>query len=180
MSETAHRNRPKRITLFGAESTGKTTLAGQLGRHFNSIVIPEYGRTYTEQHGQDASTARDMIKIARGHLELRRAAEREGGRLLIEDTDPVLTAIWSDILAGWRDPWFDTFEDYPALYLLCDIDLPWVGDSVRYFGDPEKRRRFHLACERELVARKVNFIRISGTSEQRLARAIEAVEGLVV
>ncbi|MDP3492992.1 MAG: AAA family ATPase, partial [Hyphomonadaceae bacterium] len=120
-----------------------------------------------------------MLNIAHGHLELRRAAEREAGRLVIEDTDPVLTAIWSDILAGHRDPWFDRFDDYPDLYLLCDIDLPWVRDSVRYFGDPEARLRFHVACERELIARKVDFIRISGTAEQRLAKAIEAVEALL-
>lgn len=178
MTDTSHL-RPKRVTLFGAESTGKSTLAGQLGRHFNAVVVPEYGRMYTEQHGQDASTAEDMLNIARGHLELRRAAEREADRLVIEDTDPVLTAIWSDILAGHRDPWFDRFDDYPDLYLLCDIDLPWVADSVRYFGDPEARLRFHRACERELEARKTNFIRISGTADQRLARAIEAVEALL-
>lgn len=175
MTGTTHRG-PKRVTLFGAESTGKSTLAAQLGQHFNAVVVPEYGRTYTEQHGQNASTAEDMLNIARGHLELRRVAEREAGNLLIEDTDPVLTAIWSDILAGYRDPWFDRFDDYPDLYLFCDIDLPWVRDSVRYFGDPEARLRFHRACERELVARNVNFIRISGTAEQRLAQAIGAVE----
>lgn len=178
MTDSSH-HRPKRVTLFGAESTGKSTLAGQLGRHFKAVVVPEYGRMYTEQHGQDASTAADMLNIARGHLELRRAAEREADRLVIEDTDPVLTAIWSDILAGYHDPWFDRFDDYPDLYLLCDIDLPWVADSVRYFGDPEARRRFHLACERELVSRKANFIRISGTTDQRLARAIEAVDALL-
>ena len=178
MTETAH-DRPKRVTLFGAESTGKTTLSDRLGRHFDAIVVPEYGRTYTEEHGQDASTAADMLNIARGHLQARCAAEREAGRLVIEDTDPVLTAIWSDILAGYRDPWFDRFDDYPDLYLLCDIDLPWVRDGVRYFGDPEARLRFHMACERELIARQVRFIRISGMAEQRLAKAIDAVETLL-
>ena len=178
MTETTH-DRPKRVTLFGAESTGKTTLSDQLGRHFDAVVVPEYGRTYTEEHGQTASTAADMLNIARGHLQLRRAAEREADRLVIEDTDPVLTAIWSDILAGYRDPWFDRFDDYPDLYLLCDIDLPWVRDSVRYFGDREARLRFHTACERELIARQVSFVCISGTAERRLAKAIDAVETLL-
>ncbi|MDP3492635.1 MAG: AAA family ATPase, partial [Hyphomonadaceae bacterium] len=62
MTGTAH-HRPKRVTLFGAESTGKSTLAAQLGSHFNAVVVPEYGRTYTEQHGQNASTAEDMLNI---------------------------------------------------------------------------------------------------------------------
>ena len=98
--------------------------------------------------------------------------------MLIEDTDPVLTAVWSDTLAGTRDPWFDTFDDYPDLYLFCDIDLPWVKDDVRYFSNPEDRRKFHLACERELVSRGVNFVRIGGAPEQRQAKAIEAVDRL--
>lgn len=178
MSQPAQ-SKPKRVTLFGAESTGKSTLASQLARHFNAVLVPEYGRTYTEQHGQDASTAQDMLNIAHGHLALRRAVESQAGALVIEDTDPVLTAIWSDILAGYRDPWFDRFDDYPDLYLFCDIDLPWVRDDVRYFGDPAARLRFHEACERELIARKVNFVRISGTYDQRQARAIEAVETLL-
>lgn len=178
MSSAAH-HKPKRVTLFGAESTGKSTLAGQLVRHFDAVLVPEYGRTYTEQHGQDASTAQDMLNIAEGHLALRRVAESQADNLVIEDTDPALTAIWSDILAGYRDPWFDRFDDYPNLYLFCDIDLPWVRDDVRYFGDPAARLKFHLACERELLARKVAFVRISGTHEQRLARGIEAVEALL-
>jgi NadR type nicotinamide-nucleotide adenylyltransferase len=170
----------RRVTLFGAESTGKTTLANRLARHFQTVVAPEYGRTYTEIHGQDACSKRDMLKIARGHLKLRREAEREAHRVLFEDTDPVLTAVWSDTLAGGRDNWFDRFKDYPDLYLLCGIDMPWVKDGVRYFGDPEERKKFHLACEAELVRRKVRFIGIGGDPEQRLISAIAAVDELLV
>jgi HTH-type transcriptional regulator, transcriptional repressor of NAD biosynthesis genes len=169
----------KRVTLFGAESSGKTTLANELARHFQTVVAPEYGRLYTETHGQDASSAEDMLKIAKGHLAARAEAASRANRVLIEDTDPVLTAIWSDTLAGTRDPWFDRFTDYPDLYLFCDIDLPWVEDGTRYFRDPEDRRKFHLACERELEARRLPYVRIQGTPEVRRARAILAVEDVL-
>jgi len=82
-------------------------------------------------------------------------------------------------VACYRDPWFDTFADYPDLYFLYDIDLPWVRDTVRYFGDPEKRRKYHLASERELTARKIDFIRISRSAKQRPAIAIDAVATLM-
>jgi len=169
----------RRVTLFGAESTGKTTLANLLARHFGTVVAPEYGRTYTGIHGQDACSKQDMLKIAKGHLKLRREAEQEASRVLFEDTDPVLTAVWSDTLAGGHDEFFDRFSEYPDLYLLCDIDLPWVRDGVRYFGDPEDRMRFHLACEAELVKRKVSFTRIGGEPAQRLISAIAAVDKLL-
>jgi HTH-type transcriptional regulator, transcriptional repressor of NAD biosynthesis genes len=169
----------KRVTLFGAESAGKTTLANELAQHFNTVIAPEYGRVYTETFGQDASTSEDMLRIAIGHIAGVAEAAKRANRVLIEDTDPVLTAVWSDMLAGSRDPWFDDFRDYADLYLFCDIDLPWVKDDVRYFSDPEDRRKFHLACERELVSRGVNFVLISGSPEQRRAKAIEAVEALL-
>lgn len=169
----------KRVTLFGAESTGKTTLSAQLARHFDTVVAPEYGRFHTEAFGADASSPEDMRQIVMGHLAGVAAASQRANRVLIEDTDPVLTAVWSDTLAGSRDAWFDNYTDYPDLYLFCDIDLPWVNDGVRYFGDPEDRRKFHLACERELVSRGVKFIRIQGTPEQRRTRAIDAVETLL-
>ena len=179
MSKKTSRTRLKRVTLFGAESTGKTTLANTLAQHFHTVVAPEYGRTYTETHGKDASTAADMLAIALGHLEARRAAERFANRVLIEDTDPVLTAIWSDVLAGSRDPWFDAFNDYPDLYLFCDIDLPWIADGVRYFSNPEDRRKFHVACERELRSRGVKSVLIRGTAQARQELAIQAVETLL-
>lgn len=171
--------RLRRVTLFGAESTGKTTLANRLARHFQTVVAPEYGRTYTEIHGQDACSKQDMLKIAKGHLKLRREAERQAHRVLFEDTDPVLTAVWSDTLAGGRDKWFDRFKDYSDLYLLCEIDMPWVKDGVRYFGDPEDRMKFHRACESELTRRGVRFVRINGEPEQRLMAAIKAVDQLL-
>jgi NadR type nicotinamide-nucleotide adenylyltransferase len=169
----------RRVTLFGAESTGKTTLANELARHFDTIVAPEYGRLYTERFGKDASTSEDMLRIAKGHLAGVAEAALRANRVLIEDTDPVLTAVWSDTLAGIRDPWFDSFDDYPDLYLFCDIDLPWVQDSVRYFSNSEERRKFHLACERELVSRRANFVRISGAPEIRRAMAVEAIDRLL-
>ncbi len=169
----------KRVTLFGAESTGKTTLAAQLARHFDTVVAPEFGRFHTEAFGAQATSAEDMHQIVRGHLAGVAAASLRANRVLIEDTDPVLTAIWSDVLAGTRDPWFDAFNAYPDVYLFCDIDMPWVDDGTRYFSNPEDRRKFHLACEKELVSRGVTFVRIGGPPELRRAKAIEAVEAVL-
>jgi hypothetical protein len=39
----------RRVVLIGAESTGKTTLAQELARHFNTCWVPEYGREYWEK-----------------------------------------------------------------------------------------------------------------------------------
>ena len=169
----------KRVTLMGAESSGKTTLSNALASHYGTVVAPEFGRFHTEAFGQSATAAEDMRRIVQGHLAGRGALERRANRLLIEDTDPVLTAIWSDTLAGSRDPWFDAFDDYPDLYLLCDADIPWVNDGTRYFADPEQRERFHRACVRELEGRSVPWLLLSGSHSDRMKRAIAAIDALL-
>lgn len=165
----------KRVCLFGPESTGKSTLATGLGKHYQTIVAPEYGRTYTEVFGPDVN-ADDLRKIVQGHLATVTAAKRQANRILIEDTDPVMTAVWSDLLVGGRDPWFDEYKDYADLYLLTDVDLPWVDDGTRYFKNDDERRHFYEVCEKELINRGVKYARVSGHGDARLKTAIDAID----
>jgi HTH-type transcriptional repressor of NAD biosynthesis genes len=165
----------KRVCLFGPESTGKSTLATGLGKHYKTIVAPEYGRTYTEVFGPDVGPD-DLRKIVQGHLASVAAAKRQANKILIEDTDPVMTAVWSDLLVGGRHEWFDEYNDCADLYLLTDVDLPWVDDGTRYFKNDDERRHFYNVCEQELINRGVKFARISGRGPARLEAAIRAID----
>lgn len=42
-------SKPARVCIVGAESTGKTVLAQNLAKHFNTEWVPEYGRDYTDE-----------------------------------------------------------------------------------------------------------------------------------
>ena len=53
-----------------------------------------------------------------------------------------MTAVWADMMFGRRDPWFATWTNTADIYLLFDIDLPWVDDGTRMFGSPAQRQRF--------------------------------------
>lgn len=168
----------KRVILFGPESTGKTSLAAQLARHYQTVAVPEYGRTYTEAFGSDC-TPDDFRRIVMGHIASVAAAERQANRILIEDTDPVMTAVWSDILIGSREPWLAEFSNYGDLYLLTDIDMPWIDDGTRYFHNEGDRTRFFERCETELIQRGVRYRRVSGDAKQRLSTAIAAIDELL-
>lgn len=168
----------KRVTLFGPESTGKTTLAVALAAHYDTVIAPEYGRSYTESFGMDCN-AEDIRRIVAGHLAGVAAAKKHANRLLIEDTDPVLTAIWSDELLGARDPWFAAFNDLADLYILCGIDVAWEDDGIRYFPGDEQRQRFFAACEAELKARGARYVAVTGDRETRLRLAIAAIDPLL-
>lgn len=163
-----------RVCLFGPESTGKTTLTQRLARHFDTVAVAEYGRTYTDAFGVDC-TPTDLARIASGHMASVTAAARAANCILICDTDPVLTAVWSDMLVGARDPWFAGFDDLCDLYLLTSVDAPWVDDGTRYFPDDAERRRFFELCRGELDRRGARYVILSGDWETKFQAALKAV-----
>ena len=74
------------------------------------------------------------------------------------------------------DPWFDAWDEPADLYLLLDMDLPWVDDGTRLFGTPEERRRFFELSRAELERRGVRWALVGGSGEARLDNALAAIE----
>jgi NadR type nicotinamide-nucleotide adenylyltransferase len=165
------------ICLHGPESTGKSTLAPRLAAHLGGEVVEEYGREYAEARGIDF-TMRDLVEIARTHDAGVQTMLATGIEPLILDTDPLMTAVWADMLLGTRDPWFDAWEGTADLYLLFDIDLPWVADGTRMFGTLELRQRFFDLSKAELERRGVRWALVSGDGEARWASVLRAVEAV--
>jgi NadR type nicotinamide-nucleotide adenylyltransferase len=164
------------VCLHGPESTGKSTLAAALAAHFNTVMAPEYGRAYCEVFGSQCD-ADDLLAIARGHQAQDFAARRAANKLLVLDTDAVVTAVWADMLLGHRPHDLDRVERTADLYLLCDIDVPWTFDGTRYthLSALETRQRFFNLCRDELERRKLPYIFVSGSQEARLRTAIQAI-----
>ena len=163
------------ICLHGPESTGKSTIAPRLAARLGGAVVDEFGRTYAEANGIDF-TMEDLVAIARGHDERTRAAIDRGADPVILDTDPLMTAVWADMLFGRRDPWFDAWRATADLYLLFDIDLPWIEDGTRMFGAAEARQRFFDLSKAELERRGVRWALIRGDREVRFQAALRAIE----
>ena len=162
------------ICLHGPESTGKSTVAPRLAQHFRSVCIAEFGRTYCEAFGTDL-TMSDLVIIATAHDAKTRAAVTAGHRPVILDTDPLMSAVWADMMFRRRDPWFDAWQGTADLYLLFDIDLPWQADGTRMFGSPAERQRFFDLSRRELERRGVRWALISGQGERRWLNALDAI-----
>ncbi|MBX3593979.1 ATP-binding protein [Sphingomonas sp.] len=163
------------ICLHGPESTGKSTLAPRLAAHLGGEVVEEYGREYAETRGIDF-TMRDLVEIAKTHDAGVQTMLNAGLEPLILDTDPLMTAVWADMLFGTRDPWFDGWTGTADLYLLFDIDLPWVADGTRMFGDPAERQRFFDLSRAELERRQVSWALISGDGDARYVQAVAAID----
>jgi NadR type nicotinamide-nucleotide adenylyltransferase len=162
----------KTVCLHGAESTGKSVLAARLGYPW----VPEYGRTYCEEHGTDLTMA-DLLAIAEGQAAENRRAMASAPPLLLFDTDQLMTAAWAQMLFG-EVP--DELMRYPRadLYLLFSPDVPWKDDGTRFFGTDESRARFATLAEEMLVRADVPFLRIGGSWEEREAQVRAAIARL--
>jgi NadR type nicotinamide-nucleotide adenylyltransferase len=168
----------KRVCVFGPESTGKSTLTAQLATRFQTAYVPEYARTLIEfQQGE--IRLEDMERIARGQIAAEESLARNGRRVLICDTDPLTTTIWSDVLFGTCPPIVQELAQQRTydLYLLLDVDVPWVNDIVRY--RPDERHAFFDHCRAELEKRERKYVVVSGDWAKRFEIAVEAVQKLI-
>ncbi|MFI5299499.1 MAG: AAA family ATPase, partial [Polyangiales bacterium] len=167
----------RRVCLFGPESTGKSSLSARLAAHFRTVAVPDHARVLLERQG--GQVVRDDIeRIARGQLAAEDALARSANRVLFCDTDALTTRIWSEALFGECPAWIveESERRRYDVTLLCDVDVPWVWDEIRYL--PDNRGEFFDRCERALVSTGRRFIRIHGDWDERFARALEAVAAI--
>jgi NadR type nicotinamide-nucleotide adenylyltransferase len=163
-----------RVTLSGVESVGKSTMAQKLAAHFGGLLVPEFGRTYTEQLRRNLALE-DHYAIAEGHEIAADQAASANPRLLVEDTDIVMTTAWATMLFGGRDAILSARQSRADLHLLLHPDVPFVADPVRMFGADAERLRFHAIVEEEFAARGLEPVQIRGDWAQRWATAVEAI-----
>lgn len=179
MDEFGRQARQGMITVcfHGAESTGKSVLAEGLARHFGCPWVPEYGRTYCEERGTDL-TMDDLLAIAEGQDAANRAAMASGPKLLILDTDQLMTAAWAEMLFGEVPA---ELMAYPKadLYLHFAADVPWIDDGTRFFGKGPLRSRFAELAADMLRRAGVEAIPVAGDWQAREAAAREAIVGLL-
>ncbi|RJS95214.1 AAA family ATPase [Salinisphaera sp. Q1T1-3] len=171
-----------RVALFGFESTGKTTLASALAAHFNAPWSAEYVRGFFAARDGHV-TAADLPMIARGQIANEEAAAARATDLVFCDTDLLTHRLWVDLLFPGRcPPWVRSMAPRRAtrfaLYLYCDIDMPWVDDGQRTFARPSERARLAERWQAALAALPVPSITLRGDFETRFARAVTAVEAL--
>ena len=165
------------ICLHGIESVGKSTLAESLAAHFSTISVPEYGRSHCEVHGTDCRED-DLMLIGAAQQAMIEAARPWANRLLIADTDALMTAAWSQMMIGYM-PDKLLFHRKADLYLMLGTDVPFVDDGTRVYKTAAKRDRFHRIARDALVLSRTNFVDISGSWDQRFEASVKAIEALI-
>lgn len=169
-----------RIAVFGAESTGKSSLAERLAAHFGEPWAPEHVRRFWDEHA-GRIVAEDLDAIARGQIAGEEAAAARARRVVFCDTELLTNVLWADLLFPGRcPPWVRTEAEARsrryALYLLCDTDVPFAPDPQRCFPDEAGRAMCRRLWRETLATRGLPFVEITGDWPTRERRAIAAVE----
>jgi NadR type nicotinamide-nucleotide adenylyltransferase len=167
-----------RIVFTGSESTGKSTLAAQVAKHYAVEVVPEFVRAFAEQRGGVIEFS-DHGPIARGQIALEDEFIARARTLVIQDTDLLSTVVYCKHYFGRCPEWIEEAARArrPDLYLLCGTDVPWVADGVRDRGHVREEMQELFAAA--VAASQAASASISGAPDVRLARAIDIIGQLM-
>ena len=165
----------KKIAILGPESTGKSKLGEELAAFYNTVFVPEFARSYLSGLGKPYSE-NDLLFIAQKQLKSIELSIAKANEYLFSDTELIVIKIWSEFKYKSVHPWIISEikkQDF-ALYLLTDIDIEWEADPLR--EHPLKRERLLKLYEKELLKRKLPFVKISGQGKKRTLNAIKAID----
>ncbi|MES2430303.1 MAG: ATP-binding protein [Bacteroidota bacterium] len=182
----------KKIVIIGPESTGKSTLCEQLADHYGTVWVKEYAREYLLANGTDY-TFENLLDVAKGQITgeeftisnwqqtIIHEASTQDDQPVFIDTDMYVMKVWCEFVFEKCHHWIlnRIIERKYDLYLLCNVDLPWVKDELREYPDLENRLKLYHHYKDIMINQNVRWVDISGTYEERLEKAIDAVNKMI-
>ncbi|WP_146361760.1 AAA family ATPase [Arthrobacter yangruifuii] len=196
--KAARQDMAVRIIVVGAESTGTTTLAEALIRHYRNrypelVDVPEFGRQFTYdkfaalQAEKPDAVITDMVWTADDFAligERQNQMENEAAArcpLVIADTDVITTKLFERVYLGEGSHGSRrAVERLPRrdLYLVTDHDgVAFEDDGWREAEHP--RAEMTEWFMEELTAAGSSWVLVSGTPEERLSTAIGIIDPLI-
>lgn len=171
-----------KIALLGAECTGKTRLSMELARQLEAQgltvgVVPEVLREWCQREGRTPS-CEDQYSIAQEQA--RRVVSMDSRDIVISDTAPVMTAVYSEKL--FRDGSILHFAlPHHAVYdltLVMGLDLPWVADGHQRDG-PHSQEPIDTLLRATLESAAIPYTTIYGQHAGRCESALAALSTLM-
>ncbi len=174
-----------KIAILGAESTGKSQLAGEMASALRSqgrtvSVVDEYLREWCDFHGRTPRAAEQAL-IA--HEQVRRvdaaACTPTAQPIVIADTTALMTSVYSERL--FNDA---SLHDFAAahqrsydLTLLTGLDLPWVADGLQRDG-PHTREATDTLLRATLARAGLGYQVVYGSGCLRLVNALNPINAI--
>ncbi len=171
-------DKPVRIALLGAESTGKTQLSWGIAEALQSLglqvtVVPETLREWCEAHNR-TPLAHEQLEIAQQHAQ--RIFSIDHG-WVIADTSPLMTAIYSDFIFQDKSLYAQALLEQASfdITLVMGLDLEWIADGLQRDG-AHVREPVDSLLRQALQSAGLPFKVIYGQSDARLSAALMAIQ----
>lgn len=167
----------KRVLITGPESSGKTTLAKDLARIYDTTWTPEYAREYIEEYmDNDMSklTPRHMNTFMQRHWNQEELAWQNANQVTFSDTSAIETYIYAKQMLGEeaaRLVYARSFihKDRYDLVLLLKPDIPWEDEPQRTYGD--RREEMYQMFKDTLDEFGYNYVEVGGMWQERIGNA---------
>jgi len=172
-----------KVALFGPESTGKTTLAKRLAKHYNTVWVEEYARDYLQEkwdRNREICQKEDMMPIAYGQIDLENRKVKQANKVLFCDTNLLLSKVYSEqYYNGFVDPKLEeaALQHNYDIYFLTYIDTPWTPDDLR--DKPNEREEMFTVFKNELEKQNIPYTILKGNREERLKTASKIIDSLL-
>ena len=190
-------------TIWCTEYAREYLLANGTGYTFNDLLAIAKGQLALEAAAESLVVSRVSLEnsgeksLVVGHLSLENSqggeplftndprptthdstnGQRPSSHYLFLDTDQYVMKVWCEFVFGDCHNWIlRRIAERPYdLYLLCNIDLPWVKDELREYPNEGPRQQLYHIYKDMMINQNTPWIDISGNYEQRLQKAIDAV-----
>lgn len=167
----------KRVLITGPESCGKTTMARELARIYETTWTPEYAREYIEDYmGNDMKqlNREHMLTFCNRHYGQEDLAHKNATHVTFSDTSAIETYIYAKLmLPEERTLRFDIksyiHKNRYDLVLLLKPDIPWEEEEQRTYGD--RREEIYQIFKDTYDKLGIPYVEVGGMWEERIGNA---------
>lgn len=179
----------KKVCIIGTESCGKTTLVRNLAQVFNTTHVEEAGRYICDDAGGiDNMQPYHYFEILFKHKELEKEALSNANKVLLIDTDSLITLYYYQLGFGDTNELNSAFEDIAKgisvlnnydLYLFLEPDVKWVQDGTRTYGDKEVREKNNKKLKKIFDDNNIKYEVIKGSYQERYEKSKNLIRKLI-
>lgn len=176
----------RKVLLIGGESTGKSTLTINLSNYYNTNYLEEVGRDISERSGTDLMMIpEDFTGILLQHKTKEIECMKYSNRILLEDTDCLVTAFYIQFLDGKNKEMNERLADAIAaintydLILFLEPDVEFVQEGDRSEVIAADRKTYSDKIKEIYLKHGFRFETISGDYQQRFERAVYLIDKMM-
>ena len=174
------------LTKYYEDYAGKTW---GLSNWLDTTHVEEAGRYICDDAGGiDNMQKYHSFEILFKHKQLEKEALEESNKVLLIDTDSLITLYYYELGFGMNEEEDIAFKNVAEgisklnnydLYVFLEPDVAWVQDGTRTYGEQEVREANNAKLKKLFDENGINYVCVSGDYETRYNKVRDMVMELI-